>query len=105
MAFDVFTFLPYQIGLCNLIISHLFDIIPDYIPTVLPHTSRHMAKDCCWNCKFYIVRGDNEPPVLGGALSNVCVFSEGEDDGRNWTEKACSTSPSFVCRHYKERFY
>ena len=64
-----------------------------------------MAKNCCWNCKYYIVKGDNEPAFLSNAYSNVCVFSDDEDDKRNWTEKACPTSPSYVCRNYKERFY
>ena len=64
-----------------------------------------MAKDCCWNCKYYIVKGDNEPAILSSAASNVCVYGEGEDDEKNWIEKVCSTPPNYVCRHYKERFY
>ena len=64
-----------------------------------------MAKDCCWNCKHYIVKGDNEPPLLRSAFSNVCVFSAIKDDKRNWTERASSTPPNFICRFYKERFY
>ena len=64
-----------------------------------------MAKNCCWNCKYYIVRGDNEPAVLSGATSNVCVFSEEEYDGKEWETKSCPTSPNYVCRFYKERFY
>jgi hypothetical protein len=63
-----------------------------------------MAKDCCWNCKYYIVKGDNEPAILSSAASNVCVYGE-EDDEKNWIEKACPTPPNYVCRHYKERFY
>ncbi len=64
-----------------------------------------MAKNCCWNCKHYIVKGDNDPPLLRSALSNVCVFSGIKDDKTNWMEKASSTPPNFVCRHYDERFY
>ena len=71
-----------------------------------------MAKNCCWNCKYYVARGDNEPPVLSGATSNVCVFSENEQDvedpverDRNWEKKASPTPPNYVCRYYKERFY
>jgi hypothetical protein len=64
-----------------------------------------MARDCCWNCKHYIVKGDNEPPLLRSAFSNVCVFSERKDDERNWMEKASTTPPNYVCRHYRERFY
>ena len=71
-----------------------------------------MAKDCCWNCKYYIVKGDNEPPVLSSATSNVCVFHGVDDDmedplqrERNWEERAFPTPPNYVCRHYKERFY
>jgi hypothetical protein len=64
-----------------------------------------MAKDCCWNCKYYIVRGDNEPAVLSSAASNVCTFSDKEDEERAWHERACPTPPNFVCRHYRERFY
>jgi hypothetical protein len=71
-----------------------------------------MAKDCCWNCKYYIVKGDNEPPVLSSALSNVCVFPSEDDDmgdplqrEKNWEKRAYPTPPNYVCRHYKERFY
>jgi hypothetical protein len=71
-----------------------------------------MAKDCCWNCKYYIVKGDNEPPVLGGATSNVCVFADQEQDVElslewtiNWEKRAVPMPPNHVCRHYKERFY
>ena len=64
-----------------------------------------MAKDCCWNCKYYIVKGDNEPSFLQGAYSNVCIYSEDEDDDRNWMQRAVPTPPGHVCRHYKERFY
>lgn len=64
-----------------------------------------MARDCCWNCKYYIVRGDNEPAVLSGAMSNVCVFGENEEDDRDWSEKACPTPANHVCQHYMERFY
>ena len=71
-----------------------------------------MAKNCCWNCKYYIVKGDNEPPVLSSALSNVCVFPSEDDDmedplqgERNWEKRAFQTPPNYVCRHYKERFY
>jgi hypothetical protein len=68
-------------------------------------TGLKMAKDCCWNCKYYIVKGDNEPPVLSSALSNVCVFTHKKDDDRSWTQRACPTPPNYVCRHYRERFY
>jgi hypothetical protein len=64
-----------------------------------------MAKDCCWNCKYYLVKGDNEPAILISAASNICVYGEDEDDKRSWIEKACPTPPGYVCRHYKERFY
>ena len=64
-----------------------------------------MARNCCWNCKYYIVKGDNEPFVLSSATSNVCTFSDDEDDDRSWEEKACPTPPGYVCSHYKERFY
>ena len=64
-----------------------------------------MAKNCCWNCKYYIARGDNEPALLGSATSNVCTFSEREDEDRVWYERACPTPPNYVCRHFKERFY
>ncbi|MBW1702023.1 MAG: hypothetical protein JRJ69_04090 [Deltaproteobacteria bacterium] len=71
-----------------------------------------MAKNCCWNCKYYIVRGDNEPPILSGATSNVCIFSN-EDENiedplervRNWEKRAFPTPANYVCPHYKERFY
>ena len=64
-----------------------------------------MAKDCCWNCKYYIVKGDNEPAILSSVYSNVCVFSEEEYDSREWTEKASPTPPGYKCSNYKERFY
>ena len=64
-----------------------------------------MARDCCWNCKYYIVKGDNEPVLLASALSNVCVYSDKADDNRSWAEKACPTPPTYVCRRYRERFY
>ncbi len=71
-----------------------------------------MAKNCCWNCKYYVVRGDNEPAILGGATSNVCIFSNEDEDSedllervRNWEKRAFPTPPGYVCRHYKERFY
>ncbi len=64
-----------------------------------------MAKDCCWNCRYYIAKGDNEPAILSSAMSNVCVYSEDEDDKRSWVERACPVPPNYVCRHYKERFY
>ena len=64
-----------------------------------------MAKDCCWNCKYYIVKGDHEPTLLSSATSNVCIFSDKDDDDRSWMERACPTEPNYVCRHYKERFY
>jgi hypothetical protein len=64
-----------------------------------------MAKDCCWNCKYYIVRGDNEPVILSGALSNVCVFGAEEEDDKDWAERARPTPANYICRHYKERFY
>jgi len=71
-----------------------------------------MAKDCCWNCKHYIVKGDNEPAILSGAISNVCVFNDEKEDvekpsGQNigWVERASPTPANYVCRHYRERFY
>jgi hypothetical protein len=64
-----------------------------------------MARDCCWNCKYYIVKGDNEPAILSSAASNICVYGESEEDERSWVEKACSTPPNYVCRFYRERFY
>lgn len=64
-----------------------------------------MAKDCCWNCKYYIAKGDNEPPTLSSSYSNVCVYAEKEEDEKDWTERVCPTPPNYVCRHYKERFY
>jgi hypothetical protein len=64
-----------------------------------------MAKDCCWNCKYYIAKGDNEPAILSSATSNVCVFSEEGDEEKSWFERACPTPPNYVCRHYRERFY
>lgn len=58
-----------------------------------------MAKNCCWNCKFYIAKGDNEPFLLSGAASNVCVYSDvgalpekGETPDR-WLDRACPTPP------------
>jgi hypothetical protein len=71
-----------------------------------------MAKDCCWNCKYYVVRGDNEPALLRSAESNVCTFSgqdpdrtQGKSPGKNWTHNAFATPPHYVCRNYRERFY
>ena len=64
-----------------------------------------MARDCCWNCKYYIVKGDNEPAFLSSAASNVCVFSENGVDEKKWVEHATPTPPGYVCRFYKERFY
>lgn len=65
-----------------------------------------MAKDCCWNCRYYIVKGDNEPAILSSAASNVCSFSDNDNDkDKRWVEKAAPTPPNYVCRHYKERFY
>ena len=71
-----------------------------------------MAKDCCWNCKFYVVKGDNEPAILSSAVSNVCVYSDGGIDEKDplgremgWINRACPTPPNYVCRFYKERFY
>ncbi len=64
-----------------------------------------MARNCCWNCKYYIVKGDNEPAVLQSATSNVCTYSEDKDSDRTWEERACPTPPGYVCRHYSERFY
>lgn len=65
-----------------------------------------MARDCCWNCRHYIVKGDNEPPLLGGAISNVCVYSrDGTTTPKNWVEKAWATPAGYVCTHYEERFY
>ena len=66
---------------------------------------RLLAKDCCWNCKHYIVKGDHEPMVLRSADSNVCTFSAKPDEKRNWQERACPTPPNYVRRYYKERFY
>jgi hypothetical protein len=75
------------------------------------------------------VRGDNEPPILSGATSNVCIFSNedeilsgatsnvcifsNEDEDiedplervRNWEKRAFPTPANYVCPHYKERFY
>ena len=71
-----------------------------------------MARDCCWNCAFYIARGDNEPTVLSGADANICIFTEtqGEEGetSRSFKEivgQGTATSPGYVCLHYKERFY
>ena len=64
-----------------------------------------MAKDCCWNCKYYIVKGDNEPAVLSGALSNVCVYSDEGVYDRDWEKWACQTPPGYGCKRYEERFY
>ena len=64
-----------------------------------------MAKDCCWNCKYYIARGDHEPSVLSNASSNVCVFSENDNDERDWMKRASPTPPGYVCKYYCERFY
>ncbi len=64
-----------------------------------------MARNCCWNCKYYVVRGDHEPAFLSNALSNVCTYSDREDDKRTWMERACPTPPNYVCGRYKERFY
>jgi hypothetical protein len=64
-----------------------------------------MAKDCCWNCRYYIAKGDNEPAILSSAMANVCVYGEDKDDERSWIERACPVPPNYVCRHYKERFY
>ncbi|MBN2061545.1 MAG: hypothetical protein JW882_14130 [Deltaproteobacteria bacterium] len=65
-----------------------------------------MAKDCCWNCRYYIAKGDNEPAILRSALSNVCIFSEDGcyEDGK-WVENASPTPPGYKCPNYKERFY
>ncbi len=64
-----------------------------------------MARDCCWNCKYYIAKGDHEPALLKSALSNVCIYSDEEGDNRSWEERATPTPPGFVCSHYEERFY
>ena len=65
-----------------------------------------MAKDCCWNCKHYIVRGDNEPAVLSNSVSNVCVFNgNGENNLADWEERAVPMPPNSVCKNYIERFY
>lgn len=64
-----------------------------------------MAKDCCWNCKYYIVKGDNEPAFLGSAVSNVCIYTDNKDEKRPIEEIACPTPTTYVCRNYKERFY
>ena len=71
-----------------------------------------VAKDCCWNCRYYIVKGDNEPAILSSAVSNVCVYSDkGNDDASlsrsdlGWIDRACPTPPNYVCRFYTERFY
>ncbi|MBN1893518.1 hypothetical protein JW906_03440 [bacterium] len=64
-----------------------------------------MARNCCWNCKYYVAKGDHEPAVLRSALSNVCTYTENPEDKRNWTERACPTPPGYVCKRYKERFY
>ncbi len=71
-----------------------------------------MARNCCWNCKYYIVRGDNEPAILSGATSNVCTFHNQKDEAedpvsraKKWEKYAYSTPAGYVCSHYKERFY
>ena len=64
-----------------------------------------MARNCCWNCAYYVVKGDNEPAVLSSALSNVCVYSEEMTRDRDWTKNASPTPPGYVCRRYRERFY
>ena len=64
-----------------------------------------MAKDCCWNCKYYIVKGDNEPAILSGAESNVCVYSDEDNDRNTWMNRACPTPAGYKCSHYEERFY
>jgi hypothetical protein len=64
-----------------------------------------MARNCCWNCKYYVAKGDNEPSILSSATSNVCAYDDGEDEGTSWEERACPTPPGYVCRRYKERFY
>ncbi|MFZ0451397.1 MAG: hypothetical protein WAL98_19345 [Desulfatiglandaceae bacterium] len=71
-----------------------------------------MAKDCCWNCKYYVVKGDNEPALLRSAESNVCTFSDQRPDmgqeksaDKNWTHNVSATPPHYVCRNYRERFY
>lgn len=64
-----------------------------------------MAKDCCWNCKYDIVKGDNEPAFLTSALSNGCTYTDKEGDERHWSERASATPPNYSCRNYKERFY
>jgi hypothetical protein len=64
-----------------------------------------MARDCCWNCKYYIAKGDNEPAVLSSASSNVCVFSEKDEKDSPWIERASPTPPGYVCGNYSERFY
>ena len=66
---------------------------------------KDMAKDCCWNCKYYIVKGDNERNILSGALSNVCTFSDKENDASTWTERANPTPTNYICRFHKERVY
>lgn len=64
-----------------------------------------MAKNCCWNCKYYIAKGDNEPAFLSSARSNVCVYSSKKEDPGEWWERASPTPPNFVCKFYEERFY
>jgi len=71
-----------------------------------------MAKDCCWNCKHYVVKGDNEPALLRSAESNVCTFSDRGPDvgqrkgaGKSWADNAFATPPHYVCKNYRERFY
>jgi hypothetical protein len=64
-----------------------------------------LARNCCWNCKFYIVKGDNEPAFLKSALANVCAFECDKNDEKSWEEKVFPTPPGYVCWHYKERFY
>lgn len=64
-----------------------------------------MARNCCWNCRHYVAKGDNEPAILLSAAANLCTYHEKTDDPQKWEERACPTPPGYVCRHYQERFY
>ena len=70
--------------------------------TESPEMSR--ARDCRRNCKHYVVRGGNEPPVFTSALSDGCVFL-GPDEERDWEEEVCPPAPTYIGSRYKERFY
>ena len=106
--------LCYKIFVSLIKISGLSEFLAEFATSLVirPVVWADMARNCCWNCKYYIARGDNEPALLGSATSNVCVFSNEDKDSdnplervRNWEKRAFPTPPGYVCRHYKERFY